>query len=85
MTTAKKKSSQSYSVEIGGILLELRSGSPVSAEVFVDGFKLPEMFTLHHQTHRRKLHPDGGPSDAQKDKYLRTVAHYLTQHPEVLQ
>lgn len=73
-----------YELEIGGIMFELRPESPVSVGVYVDEIRLPEMFSLHHQTNKRKLHPQGGLSDAQKDRYLRDVAIYLTNHPEVL-
>ena len=89
-TETKMKNSQTtepkkgYELEIGGIIFELRPETPVSVGVYVDGIRLPEMFSLHHQTNKRKLHPQGGPSDAQKEQYLRTVADYLTKNPEVL-
>jgi len=73
-----------YELELSGTVFAIRPETPVSAGVYADGIKLPEMFTLQHQTNKRKLHPQGGPSDAQKEQYLRTVAGYLTEHPEVL-
>ena len=84
-TSQNSKPKKGYELDIDGIIFELRSETPVSAGVYVDGFRLPEMFALHHQMHRRKNHPQGGPSDSQKEQYLRTVAAYLTDHPEVLE
>ena len=90
-TTAKKPISQSFKaekgfeLEIGGIQFELRPDTPFSADVYVDGFQMPEMFTLNYSARVSKLHPNGSPSDAQKEQYLRTVANYLVIHPESLQ
>ena len=81
---AKKANSKTYSVDIEGKRFELRPDTPFSSDVYVDGVKLPGMFSLNYSGNVTKLHPSGNPSDVQKERYLNVMSNYLTKHPEVL-